>query len=76
MQNQNVREKQKSCQKMMLDLATCEGMMICMSATCLQSQSKKQVIKNHKVKTMYITSLNSLSIPINELYNYLYSLIK
>ena len=61
---------------MMLDLATCEGMMICMSETCLLSQSKKQVIKNHKMKTIYITSLNSLSIPINELYNYLYSLIK
>ena len=55
MQNQYVREKQRRCQKMMLDLATCEGMMSCMSETCPQSQSKKQAIKNHKVKTQYIS---------------------
>ena len=51
-----VREKQRNCQKMMLDLATCEGMMICMSETCPQSQSKKQAIKNHKVKTQYLST--------------------
>ena len=41
---------------MMLDLATCEGMMICMSETCPQSQSKKQAIKIHKVKTQYVST--------------------